>query len=350
MDSVFLDTSVFVNENFFHGKKINSLLNLSEKNKIDLYITEITYNELISNFNKFLSLANGHHKRFIKESENWILRNDKDLERLFLKIDTKEKKDNFKKKLDDLIHRDIIKIIPYTKIDIKIVFDKYFKPDSPFGEGDKKSEFPDAFTLELINDFCTSNVITGIVFSTDNDFLSSKFSSLDIRKNYQDYLELKYTEIELVKKEITKRLFLSNIAEFEKNFVEWYKENLEDSSLYINAVNWKEVYDVKIDEVVVGSMDYTIIEIIDDVVTIEVNTSVKARVSVLTDDEQYMYYDSDDKSYHYYETNYESFEKEFDSSMIVFTEIFDEDDYSENFEIESINDGLDISFDIDYDY
>lgn len=63
-----------------------------------------------------------------------------------------------------------------------------------------------------------------------------------------------------------------------------------------------------------------------------------------------MYYDSDDKSYHYLETNYESFEKEFDSSMIASIEIFQEDDYSEEFEIESINDNKEISFIINNDY
>lgn len=58
---------------------------------------------------------------------------------------------------------------------------------------------------------------------------------------------------------------------------------------------------------------------------------------------------SDDKSYHYAETNYETFEKEFDSSIIMSTEISDEDDYSEDFEIESINENSELSFDIDYD-
>jgi|GEM_PF-6338950 len=93
-----------------------------------------------------------------------------------------------------------------------------------------------------------------------------------------------------------------------------------------------------------------IIEIFEDVVTIEIETSVKVKVGILTDDEEYLHYDSDNKSYHYLETNYESFEKEFDPSMIASIKIFGEDDYSEEFEIESINDNKEISFFINNGY
>ena len=38
-DIVVLDTSIFIKENFLHGKKIKGLISLSEKGMIDLYIT-----------------------------------------------------------------------------------------------------------------------------------------------------------------------------------------------------------------------------------------------------------------------------------------------------------------------
>ncbi|MGV3696321.1 PIN domain-containing protein [Flavobacterium sp.] len=350
MDHIFLDTSIFINENFLQGKKINSLLSLSEKGKIELYITEITYNELKSNFKKFLSIAFTNHNRFKKDKENRILQNDSGLQNLFVKIDTEKINNDFILKLDNLIRDSTIKIIPYKSLDIRVVFDKYFEPEPPFGKGDKKSEFPDAFTLELIEDFCKDNKIIGIVFSSDNDLLFSKFPHLDIRKNYSDYLEIKYTEMALVKKKIAEEIFLLNKVNIERSFVEWYKDNLGDISLYFDAVNWKEVYDVDIEEIKVGSLEYTIIEIADDIVTIEITAPVEVKVNVLTDDENFMYYDSDDKSYHYLETSYVSVENEFDSSMIVYAEIIDENEYLEDFTIESINENKDISFPNNYDY
>jgi len=350
MDNIVLDTNIFIKENFLHGKKLNSLLSLSRRKKIQLYITEITYNELKNNFEKFLINSTANHNRFRKESDNWILQNDKDLQGIFVKIDIDKIKNNFNLKLDSLISDSVITIIPYKSINIKSVFDKYFNSQPPFGKGEKKSEFPDAFTLELIEDFCTNNNIKAIVFSTDKDLLNSKFPCIEVRNNYQDYLEDIYTKMQKVKTDITKQLFLSNNTILKQHFIDWYKDNLDDYGLYYDAVNWKDVYDVQIEEINIGELDYKIIEILEDVVTIEIETTVKVKVNILTDDEQFMYYDSDDKSYHYLETNYETFEKEFDSSMIAFTEIFEEDDYSEDFEIESINDNKEISFNIDNDY
>lgn len=349
MENVILDTSIFIKENFFHGKKINSLLGLGRKKKIQIYITEITYNELKANFKKFLSISITNHNQFRKNSENWILQNDKELQNFFPKINSEKIVTVFEQTLDDLITDSIIKIIPYKALDIKLVFDKYFKPEPPFGKGEKKSEFPDAFTLELVDDFCNANGISGIIFSTDKDLLSSSYPSFTVRNDYQDYLEDIYTEMEKVKKDITHRLFLSNYTELKQSFINWFKDYLEDDySLYYDAVNWKDVHEVEVEEIIVGDLSYTIIEIVDDVVTIEVEAKVKVKVSVLTDDENYMRYDSDDKSYHYYETNYETFEEEFDSSLIAFTEIFDEDDHSEEFEVESVNDDNEISFKPDY--
>lgn len=350
MENVILDTNIFIRENFLHGKKINSLLSLSRKGKIQLYITEISYNELKSNYEKFLHVSIENHNRFRKDAKNWILQNDKDLHSFFLKIDFEKIKTEFNNKLDGLVTDSVIKIIPYKSLDIKVVFDKYFKPEPPFGIGDKKSEFPDAFTLELIEDFFSTNGKKGIVFSTDKDLLTSTFPSFEIRDNYQNYLEDIYTKMEKVKKDITQKLFLSNSTKLKQEFIDWYKDNLDDNTLYYDAVNWKDVYEIDIDEINVGDLSYKIIEIVDDTVTIEVETRVKVKVSILTDDEEYMYYDSDDKSYHYFETNYESFEKEFDSSLIAYTEIFEEEDYLEDFEVESINDNKEISFDIDHDY
>ncbi|WP_413998180.1 PIN domain-containing protein [Flavobacterium sp. W1B] len=351
MKNVILDTNIFIKENFLHGKKINSLISLSRKKRIQLYVTEITYNELKSNFKKFLSISIINHNRFRKDAENWILQNDNILQPFFTKIESDKIITDFELKLDNLIKDSIIKILPYKSLDIKSIFDKYFESLPPFGKGEKKSEFPDAFTLELIKDFCATNSTTAIVFSTDKDLLSTKYPDFTVRNDYDTYLEEAYTEIEKVKKDITNKLFLANSPQLKQEFVNWYKDNLEDDySLYYDAVNGKDVYNVEVEEINVSELSYKIIEIVDDIITIEVEAKTIVKVDVLTDDDNYMYYDSDDKSYHYYETDTLSLEQEFDSSLIAYIEILDEDDYSEDFEIESINDNNEISFDTDHDY
>jgi hypothetical protein len=350
MDNIVLDTNIFITENFLHGKKINSLLSLSKENKIKLYITEITYNELKNNFEKFLINSTSNHNKFKKDAKNWILQNDEDLQSFFVKIDATKIKNNFDSKLRNLIDDSVIQIIPYESMNIESVFNKYFNSEPPFGKGEKKSEFPDAFTLELTENFFKKQNIKAIVFSIDKDLLNSKFPSIVVRNDYQSYLEDIYTEMQEVKTDLTKDLFNSNSDNLKQHFINWYEDNLEDHNIYYNAVDWKEIYDVEIIEINVGELDYKIIEILENVVTIEIETRVKVKVNVLTDDDEYMYYDNDDRSYHYLETNYESFEKEFDSSMIASIEIIDTDNYFTDFVIESINDNKDISFNIEHDY
>lgn len=347
-----LDTGIFIKENFFHGKKINSLLSLSIKGIIEIYITEITYNELKNKFSSFLDKAISNHKKFTKEQENWILRNNKNSDKLFEKIDKTTIETEFENKLDDFIKEGVIKVIPYKSINIKSVFDNYFQGLPPFGNGDKKSEFPDAFSLGLIKDYLSTKGFDAVVFSTDKDFIKCSSSSLEITNEYDKYLDEKFKHLDKIKSDITNILFLQNKEFLKQSFVDWYKSNLDDFSLYYEAVNYKEIYDLTIDEddIEIGDLEYNIVNIEDDVVIIEVTGDVNVKVSVLTDDEEFMYYDSDDKSYHYLETNFETFEKKFNSKMIVTTEIISEEDYFEDFEIESINDGVKVSFNIENKY
>lgn len=351
MNNVIIDTNIFIKENFLHGKKIKSLISLSSRKIIQLYITEITYNELKSNFKSFLLTSIANHNRFKKHSENWILRNDNSLESLFQKIEFEKIVTNFELELDNLIKDFVIIIIPYKALHIKSIFDLYFESKPPFGKSDKKSEFPDAFTLELIKDFCATKKLTATVFSTDKDLLSTDHIDFTVRNDYDVFLEEIYTKIEDTKKDVTHKLFLSNSNQFKEVFFNWYKDNLaDDQSLYYDAVNWKDIHNIEVDEVNVGELSYTIIEIVDDIVTIEVESQTSVKVDVETDDDNFMYYDSDDKTYHYYQTNTISLEQEFDSSLIAYIEIFDENDHSENFEIESVNENKEISFDIDQNY
>jgi hypothetical protein len=66
-------------------------------------------------------------------------------------------------------------VVPCFKKDIsKKIFDKYFNSEPPFDtkKEKKKYEFPDAFSIETINNWLTSNMKTAIFLSSDQDFKS----------------------------------------------------------------------------------------------------------------------------------------------------------------------------------
>jgi hypothetical protein len=348
-DIVVLDTSIFIKENFLHGNKIKSLNNLSKKGEIDLYITEITYEEILANFAKDIGLALSAKRKF--EKEHRVLRNNVSFNTFFSKFDKKELIESFKKEIDGLINKNIIKKIPYTSLNIGNVFKKYFNTTPPFSDGNKKAEFPDAFSIELIKEYFKGQQLTTPikVFSTDRDFLNCNENDLSFSDNYEDYINNINLLLLQRKKIIIEKMFEDSKDEFENEFKSWFENNLDDVSLYYGTVIFTEnIYDIEIEKVIVNDLQYKIIDINDDIVTIKVYADVFVSVDILTDDEDTMYYDSDDKEYHYFEQKKISTERTFKSSIISTAEIISEEDFSD-FEIESINEDLVLNFNYRYD-
>ena len=63
-------------------------------------------------------------------------------------------------------------ILLAMKVDAATVFQKYFQKKPPFGPGKKKEEFPDAFVLTSIEDWCSWKNQKIYVVSTDGDMQS----------------------------------------------------------------------------------------------------------------------------------------------------------------------------------
>lgn len=342
IESIVLDTSIFIQENFFHGKKIQSFLSLAQNGEIQLYITEVTYNEILKNLIVFTERAAANHKKFKKEFENWILKNSDTGECMFKELDRQALIEELKAKLEKIVEEKTLIIIPYQNIDIEKIFKKYFSTIPPFGRGDKKSEFPDAFSLELVNEYFENPKAEVTLFSLDKDMLESKYDKFSIKQDYKEYLDRKYSD--KTKAILTRDIFNSNIHTLTETFRAWFNDNLYDTDLYYDVANWNEVYDISIESIEVGDLECDIISISESLVTVEITTTVLAKVDILTDDENSRYYDSDDKSYHYFKREFITVENRFNSSIIASVEVENEDDHSEEFEIISINDGISISF------
>lgn len=347
-DIVVLDTSIFIKENFLHGNKIKSLINLSKKGEIDLYITEITYEEILINFKKCIDAALSAKKTF--DSKHKVLKNISSLSTFFSELEESMIMEQFKTEIDNLINKNIIKKIPYTSLNIGNVFKKYFNTVPPFSDGNKKAEFPDAFSIELIKKYFEGQqLITSIkVFSTDRDFLNCNENNLSFSDNYEDYIN-NINLLLLKRKEIIiQEMFEDSKDEFINEFKQWFKENLCDESLYWTIIFSENIYNIDVEKVIVTDLQYKIIDINDDIVTIEVYANVFVSIDILTDDEDTMYYDSDDKEYYYFDKKNISVERTFKSSMILTAEIISEEDFSD-FEIESINEDLVLDFNYRYD-
>ena len=338
MEHIILDTNIFLKENFLEGKRIRELFKLSEEEKIKIVLTKITIEEVKNNFKKLSSQALTNLAVFRKPFESRVLRNNSIGKHLYDKIDEKKVVEEFNDDFDEIIAKSKVLIIDYSEINIKSVFDSYFKNEYPFNGTDKKSEFPDAFALALIEKWSIENGIQCTIFSSDKDFLNFKSKHLIITKDYEIYLDEKLQYYLTLEDRIfiLKDLFVKNSQKIDEEIKEWYQYKLDDDRLYYNVV-WFDIHNIEITEVVVTDKTYQIVSIDGESIEIEIEANVTFKVELVIDDEDYSHYDNENKVTYYFETKVEEIERNVTATLSVLAYIINKDEYDDQFEILEIN-------------
>jgi hypothetical protein len=193
-NNFFLDTSVFEENNFFHGGNIHDILYYSQIGVINIYMTSISKMELIDRMKTHLTKCKSEHNKFVKSLNNHdfrILRNIdfyNDLRPSSLKVT--EGLEKLKSKLEINIKLAKIKIIQSDKVNADEIFRLYYSSKPPFSEGKKKYEFPDAIIIKTLDDWCLKNKKRIYVISNDNDFNHFKSYRLIFRNNLSSMLSV----------------------------------------------------------------------------------------------------------------------------------------------------------------
>lgn len=236
---VFVDTSIFESENYFEGRNINLLLHLSQEKLISLKITDIIYREiqkrLEEHSTKAINLYKNQKIEFNQEAR--ILRNINLLNDQFKKDNIKSLKENSKQlllqKFDEVIKDNNIEIINTSIADVSEILDDYFAVNSPFKDGNKKNEFPDAFNINTIKHWCKNNFCDCFFITNDKDFTNYKHAQIDCEFNLSTLLEFLYIENSDVKEEIFNRIYQDSLGEIEYATESALIGNLESSAFEI---------------------------------------------------------------------------------------------------------------------
>ncbi len=352
MDTVFLDTSIFIKENFLAGKKINQLLRLAENGHIEILITPVTIGEVKSVFQKWVKETEKLYLGFKKNTEVKALWNTSIGSKVLVLLKTKEICLEFNSKFDEAISNSQMTIVDYATVDIKDIFEKYFSNSYPFNGTDKKSEFPDAVVLKLLESWCDDNKKDCIVFSTDGDFLNYKHPRLTISADYDIYLSDKLTQINKYRAEILDKIYVAERPIWHEAVKARIDEELEEWDKFSAFVNDFEIHDVSDLEVKILRDSYTIVQLTNDEneIKIEVTMTVEIKANIVADDPEFTYYDSDDKSYHYFETATVGANTTEFITCILSIFLISEDDNAGEFTIEEFNEGEPLSLTPEADY
>lgn len=344
IDIIFIDTSVFEENNFLESHRINQILKLGEEGYIKIILPEITKKEIVNRVRKNVNDAVTSFKKYRDGTR--ILRNVPSLNKKFEPINEAECNLEIENIIDERFTIAKIEVIEYPTLNIGIVFSKYFDKELPFSEGIKKNEFPDAFALVSVEEWCKKNKKTCIVFAKDNDIIKYK-SDLIQFVDYEKYLSSKLEEVETLKQRNqrlahVKKLFDNEKKNIVSEVIDWISSELDNENTYLDYTNYLEIHDIEIGEIDVEIQDYQITSISDTAITLECITDVAYFVEITYDDENDAMYDDEEKVWNYYSTRTDRIE---DSKSMYLTLKYEIPPAGEQFAeliIEEINEGRDL--------
>ncbi|MBE7649181.1 PIN domain-containing protein [Tenacibaculum finnmarkense] len=294
---IFIDTSIFIKENFFAGNKLKAFLKHEKESEIELLTTDITKKECISNLIKFSINSNAVLKKTLKELSNKAktLKNVESLDEIFNLHNSFE----FEKEKEELVNRfNKLKSNHFKNVEIdpsktlKII-DDYFDFNAPFKDGKKKNEFPDAIVLNSLETWCKENGEKIYVVADDEDLNSFESEYLIPIKEYDKLLDqISFTfgdeNITLKIDEIIENKETEIISSVEEVFYgELPSSGFDDSHGYEYDINGVEKFEGFIDS-------HSILSIFDNTATVELTVSVDYTVDVSYEDTSIGWYDKED--------------------------------------------------------
>lgn len=307
---VFIDTEVFVSANFqFNSGRLKRLANFSQKGFISLHLTEITVQEIEANIIKQVQEASKSIKKF--QDKVRILKNIVSCKVLF-DFNTELITHDLINQFHDFLASTVTNIIPLRDISVSLVFEKYFNHQPPFGEGKKKFEFPDAFSIEALEKWCRDTKQLIYVISSDNDIKTACLpdSSLLSLEKLDELFELITSSDE----------YLSQLAsqffdELEPEIYNIINYKFENRGFYLEDYYEGEVHSVKVNSI--NFVDNYLVETLDDVLTFQLTAIIAFSAEVSYPDPDMTYYDKEDGRYIFLETINETVEKTLEIPVLL---------------------------------
>ena len=189
--NVFVDSSIFIGKNYsYDHPSFAALKKAVVDERANLLTTDVTLEEIKAHIYEDVGKASQALKKVRAAVK--ILRNVPALNEaaIFEDIDHKSVCNQLIEQLEQFLNESKATTVPVSEADTKFVFDCYFKKAPPFGDGKKKSEFPDAFVLSTLSEWAESMQEDVVVVSQDSDMLAieGQFPRLSVVGSLEEFL------------------------------------------------------------------------------------------------------------------------------------------------------------------
>lgn len=289
-NNVFLDTQVFVANNFsYQSRLFTRLKDLIEQGKIRLHTTHITMGEVDRNIREAVQQAQRASSRVRKEGKILFNCKEQSFENV-LRFNGEAVTLELIKQLIEFISEYKVNTIPIEGVSPTKIFNKYFTNQPPFSEGNKKFEFPDAFVLAALENWCEHNREKMYVISQDEDLVNAcgRSSVLISLHKIEELLEKASADART--REIADALFERMREMFDIEVRKAY----EDSGYWLEDVEG-EVYEVFVDGI--NLLEKHLVSVDEEKFSFEASYEVELSANVAYEDPAHVYYDNDERRY-----------------------------------------------------
>lgn len=248
---VFLDTCIFLNEKF-NSSAYQTLLHLSSIGAIQVKTTDITLREVRKNIEE--KVGEAIISLQAKAGKSAILHNFPEYGKL-MELFKPQKSEALARDLWNRVEQELkdagVEIIPAVEMTAGPIFESYFEGKPPFGAGEKRKEFPDAFVIAALENWCEENGEEMHVISTDRTVLDACGASelLHPLEALADFVDLALRRDDYVEKAV------EYLEAHTEPIEEAIKQAVEDSYIYledqdgdgeatVNMVSWLAIEDV----------------------------------------------------------------------------------------------------------
>lgn len=241
---VFLDSSVYIRCccDFSEDSQLNKFSKFIEKNNIRLLTTEIVKDEVE---NKIKSRIEDSFKK-IKTAEFSVVRN-------FIDLNEKDLLEKNIHAFESYLERNRSLMLSIDNINIHEVWQDYINGKPPFSNVKKKSEFPDAFNISIIEAYAVDNPHSEIfIISHDKDFNSiDSMITLKEISEFQDRINKENSHIQSLIDNYIKNNHAMIKSELLSSLGEVYRGELIDHiTSYLELVrNITDIEDIEIKKI-----------------------------------------------------------------------------------------------------
>lgn len=177
-DTVFIDTCIFRNSNFWlDNDTFSEFKRLCQEGQLKLVTTEITKFEIRRRIEEQAKEAFAALEKF-KNKTHLLPKMHRQFGEGYKALTVLELQRGMEKAVDAFFRQTKARVLPIPDGAVKRVFGKYFKNKKPFSEGEKKSEFPDAFVIEALSALRKKVYVV----SSDEDFKGADKNLIRIKQ------------------------------------------------------------------------------------------------------------------------------------------------------------------------